>query len=96
MGLEREKLFSLTEAAKLAPRRLNVATLWRWRTSGCRGVKLETILIGGRRMTSRDALARFFAAVTAAADVESVRSETPHQRERRFDRAERRADEMGI
>ena len=65
---EREELLTLTAATKLLPGRPNVATLWRWRTAGVRGVKLETILCGGRRMTSREALTRFFAATTAAAD----------------------------
>ena len=48
---EAEQLLTLTAAAKLLPGRPNVATLWRWRTAGIRGVKLETFLFGGRRMT---------------------------------------------
>jgi hypothetical protein len=31
-------------------------------------VRLETVLVGGRRMVSREALERFVAEVTAAAD----------------------------
>jgi hypothetical protein len=62
-----EKPLSLAEAARLLPKRPNPATLWRWRTRGVRGVKLETILIGGRRYVSRAALRQFIEAVTAAA-----------------------------
>jgi hypothetical protein len=93
---EREELLTLTAATKLLPGRPNVATLWRWRTAGCRGVKLETVLIGGRRMTSREALARFFAATTAAADGEPIRSETPRQRDSAISRAEKRAEQLGV
>jgi hypothetical protein len=63
-----EQLIPLTQAAKSLPGRPHVATLWRWRTAGLRGIRLETLLCGGRRMTSREALARFFARVTSAAD----------------------------
>ena len=93
---EHEELLFMTVAAKSLPSRPNVATLWRWRTAGCRGVRLETVLIGGRRMTSREALARFFAAITAAADGTLMRNETPRQRQRGIERAEKRAAELGV
>jgi hypothetical protein len=89
---ETEHLLSMTEAAKLLPGRPNVATLWRWRTSGCRGHRLETILFGGRRYTSREAIARFVAAING----EPVRAETPRQRERAISRAEKRAEQLGV
>jgi hypothetical protein len=62
-----EKPLTLADAARLLPKRPNPATLWRWRTKGVRGVKLETVLIGGRRYVSRAALRQFIDAVTAAA-----------------------------
>jgi hypothetical protein len=89
---ETEHLLSMTEAAKLLPGRPNVATLWRWRTSGCRGHRLETLLFGGRRYTSREAIARFLSAING----EPVRTETPRQRERAISRAENRAQELGV
>jgi hypothetical protein len=39
-------------------------TLRRWAFTGRRGVKLETIVIGGSTCTSREALARFFERLT--------------------------------
>ena len=93
---QNESLVSLTDAAKSLPGRPNITTSWRWRNRGVRGIKLETVLIGGRRMTSREALSRFFAATTAAADGEPIHSETPRQRERAIDRAEKRAQELGV
>jgi len=52
-------------------RRIHPSTLHRWRLRGTRGVKLETLLVGGTRYTSVEALNRFFATTTAAADGES-------------------------
>jgi hypothetical protein len=91
-----EDMVSLTEAAKTLPSRPDQSTLWRWRNRGVRGVRLETVLVGGRRMTSRQALNRFFAAVNAAADGKPVRTETPREREQAISRAERWAAELGI
>ena len=49
---------------------VNRSTAFRWYTRGSRGVKLETVLIGGARMTSTEALERFIAGVTAAANTD--------------------------
>ena len=91
-----ENLVSLTDAAKTLPGRPNVTTIWRWRNRGVRGVKLETILSGGRRFTSIEALRRFQDQVTAVADGAPVRSETPRQRERAISQAEKQAEQLGV
>ena len=70
VDISRESLLTLNQAAEYLPGRPNVSTLHRWRLHGIRGVKLETCLIGGRRYTSREAVERFVAATTAAADGE--------------------------
>lgn len=51
--------------------RVHPTTIHRWRLRGARGVKLETLLAGGTRYTSVEALKRFFAGTTAAADGET-------------------------
>ena len=58
-------------------RRVHPSTVHRWRLRGARGVKLEAILAGGTRYTSTEAIYRFFAAVTAAADGKAYFVETP-------------------
>ncbi len=45
--------------AHIPGRRPNLSTLHRWRLHGVRGRRLETLLIGGRRFTSVEAIARF-------------------------------------
>lgn len=37
----------------------HISTLYRWATRGIRGVRLETLLIGGARCTTRQAIYRF-------------------------------------
>jgi hypothetical protein len=60
-----ETLISLADVAKHLPRRRagkrpHISCIYRWTTSGCKGVILESIQVGGTRCTSKEALARFF------------------------------------
>lgn len=89
-----EQIISLTEAAKILPQRRggkrpHVSCVYRWTLSGCRGVKLESIQVGGTRCTSREALGRFFERLSHAAgtdrDLPTVR--TPSQRAKASARA---------
>jgi hypothetical protein len=102
-----EHLISFRQAAEELPRRrqgrkIAVPTFYRWSTDGCRGVVLETIQVGASRCTSREALSRFFAALTAARATPSGRStdppagdRTPNQRRRADAAAARRAEALG-
>lgn len=65
-----EQLLSFNDAAALLPvtARPSAATWWRWWRRGVHGVKLETLAIGGRRLTSREAVARFITATTLATE----------------------------
>jgi len=67
-----EDVVCLADAAELCPRRrrgkkTHVSCLYRWTTTGCRGVVLESLQVGGTRCTSRQALARFFIRLSSAA-----------------------------
>ena len=61
-----ENTISLREAARLFPRRPSTATIWRWVYSGVRGIRLESLVCGGRRYTSAEAVRRFLAATNGA------------------------------
>jgi len=96
-----ETLLSLSEAAGHLPRRRagkrpHVSCLYRWCQSGCRGVILESVQIGGTKCTSREALARFFRRLTTgdAADAPKVRSVA--QRERAAQKAMKALEEAGV
>jgi hypothetical protein len=60
------------EASRLLPNKPNPATLWRWRTKGIRGVRLTTVMVGGRRFVDTAELDRFIAAVSAASEAISA------------------------
>jgi hypothetical protein len=65
-----EELISLADAARLLParrrgKRPHISCLYRLTTVGCRGVILESAMVGGTRCTSRKALARFISRLTA-------------------------------
>lgn len=96
IDIDRERLLTISAAAKSLPHRPHVATVWRWVQSGCRGTKLETILIGGRRYTSEEALQRFIERTTAAANGETIPTRTAKQREKAIAAAERELAAAGI
>jgi hypothetical protein len=91
-----EQLLTLSEATRLLPGRVHVSTVHRWRLRGVQGIHLETAVVGGRRYTSREALARFSEAVTAARDGISISIRSPAARERAVIRAERELEAAGI
>ena len=72
-----ERLIDLEEAAKLFPGKnggtVHPETVKLYARRGKLGVRLETVLGGPRRCTSREAVARFIEAVTAANDNRSPR-----------------------
>jgi hypothetical protein len=59
--VQNQQLLTLKQASKTIPSRPHVATLWRWVNRGCRGIQLESWLIGGLRYTSVEAIEKFFA-----------------------------------
>lgn len=88
-----ESLLTLSEAASILPGRPSVATLWRWRVRGARGRRLESVVLGGKVYTSREALQRF-AYQQGGSNQPSIR--TPAARERAIARAEKELADAGI
>lgn len=87
-----EQLVTLSQAAKLFPKPPHIATLHRWRMKGVRGVQLQTILIGGLRYTSKEAITRFIGAQNAGDTPEL----TPQQRQRQSETAREELRKHGI
>ena len=61
----KETLLSFPEASRRLPcgragRPTHPSTINRWAKAGLRGIRLETICVGGSRFTSIEALQRFF------------------------------------
>ena len=88
---------TLAKAAKTLPGgAVHVSTIHRWRMKGVRGVRLETFLRGGIRYTTDEAIGRFFAATTAAADGDATPVRISRQRERDISQAEAELEAAGI
>lgn len=66
ISLKSEQLITFQEAARLLPegRRPRASTWWRWWKVGFNGVRLETTVVGGRRYTTAESVARFAEALT--------------------------------
>ncbi len=65
MQLLTEDLLGMNEVPPVLQKRVNVSTVWRWANRGIKGVKLETIKLGGKTLTSQQALTRFIEKTTS-------------------------------
>lgn len=69
-------------------RRPHISTAIRWRTRGCRGIRLDAVMIGNQWFTTPDAVRAFAEATTSAATGAAfIPSETPGQAKHRAERS---------
>lgn len=95
IDIAQETVIPIAEAAQHVPGRPSVPTLWRWVLKGTRGGKLDSILVGGRRFTSLEAIQRFCEQGTAP-NPEAHRVRTSAQREREMSKADRECTKAGM
>lgn len=96
----RETLVALADVPAHLPdrrggRRPHVSTIYRWVQRGCRGVKLESLQVGGTSCTSLEALQRFFERLTAARNGEPAPTRTSRQRQRATETANNELADSG-
>jgi hypothetical protein len=102
-----ENLIGLREAARKLPpgrngRPVTFSCVLRWITHGIPGpdgqrVKLEGVRVGGRWLTSQEALARWAECLTPSFDGDrSAAPRTPAQRNRAVEKANKLLDQAGI
>lgn len=112
IDLDHEDLVGLADAAKhLAERfqstgrKVHTSTVWRWASKGVGGVVLESVKFGGARVTSKQALARFFDALGRNGRAEPADSQQPslptspsdkRARQRRAAAADKELEKLGI
>ena len=90
-----EDVLTLGEACRaIPPKGISPATMARWIQRGVRGCRLETVVIGGRRLTSRESLARFYAAQNQ--DQAPTPAISPSQRRTMAEAANRVLEEAGV
>ncbi len=93
-----EELISLADAARLLParrrgKRPHISCMYRWTTVGCRGVVLDSVMVGGTRCTSREAIARFIGRLSAR---DSARDRRPAPQAVTDQQLEQGLDDEGI
>ncbi len=80
IDMNREEVVLIREVPGLLPkkngRKKHLASIYRWLSRGLVGVRLESVYIGGEQYTSKQALDRFFCAVTEAKRGSSRRKRT--------------------
>lgn len=80
IDINSEELVLVREVPGLLPkkngRKKHLASIYRWLSRGLVGVRLESVYIGGEQYTSKQALDRFFYAVTKAKQTSSHRKRT--------------------
>ncbi|MCA9057569.1 MAG: DUF1580 domain-containing protein [Planctomycetaceae bacterium] len=95
INVETEKLITLGEACReFPPRGVSNATIARWIQKGVKGIRLETILLGSRRYTSREAILRFIGALNSESHVETLM--TREQRQTMTEAAQHELQQAGI
>lgn len=101
-----ENVISLHDGCKLVPssrsgKKLNIATMWRWINDGVLAldgsrVKLQAIRLGGRWLTSHEAIERFSAALTGDTGNAPAPIRTPAARSRAAEVARKKLEAIGI
>ncbi len=72
IDITREKMRTISEAAKVFPGNPAICTIWRWGSKGINGIRLDTLKCGGKWFTSDEAIERFIERCTAAADDDAI------------------------
>jgi hypothetical protein len=105
MPLLEENLLTIDEAIEFVKSLNRIGchrqSIQRWFFRGVHGVRLERVLVGGRAMTSREAVTRFFEASTLASDEKRRRSpqtlpRTPAKRRKASEVASRACEKAGF
>jgi hypothetical protein len=106
IDLKTETTISLVQAARMQPpgrrgRPVTLSCVLRWILKGCRGpdgemVRLEGVRIGGRWITSIEALERFAARLTPNLVNPPATPRSPSRRQRASERAAAALERIGI
>ncbi len=103
IDLATEEIMTLSQVPAILPprragRNAHVSCIYRWTSTGFRGVVLESVQIGGTRCTSKEALFRFFAELTRlqARPPPALSVSAAAGRQREVERAERQLDAEGV
>ncbi len=74
-------------------RPIHHASIYRWAVNGCRGVRLETVQVGGMKVTSTEALERFVERLSNPSETDKADATGERARQRRSSRQRQKAAE---
>jgi len=97
IDLTQEELVPIRDVPKHLPprptgKRVHISAVYRWLLRGIRGVRLESLKIGGTTYTSKEALQRFADRLTSPAHVSDTVPATTLTRKRQIDRAAKQVE----
>ena len=100
IDLQTEKPLTISKAMGLPQLRRNdrkphVAQGYRWCSAGLKGIVLESIVIGGSRCTTSEAIDRWIARLSGHDHMDSQPVRAPSRRQRDHDKAEKQLTEAG-
>ena len=96
MDILNETAIAISDAPRHIAGRPHIATVWRWRTHGVKGIRLESYVVGGRVFTTRKAIERFIERTTAARNGQPAEQAPSRKRQAAIERAEAELDAAGI
>lgn len=87
-----ENLVPLRDVPRCLPprpsgKRLHISAVYRWTLRGVKGIRLETVKIGGTTYTSREAIQRFSERLSGADSVPDVVNPVSRARQRQLEQA---------
>jgi hypothetical protein len=101
-----EQIIGFAEAGRSTPNgrggTVSPETVWRWASRGVldkagENVRLESVRIGGRFVTSKEAIQRFFMAINETPEPEQKKpTRTPTKRKAASDRAAKKLESAGV
>jgi hypothetical protein len=103
ININEDQLLTPAQAAGLRPlgrrgRPTHPSTIYRWMKDGVRGVRLESVRLGGCTYTSREAIQQFAERLTEPNTSVTSRGESipSTRRRRKYEQASRLLDRLGI
>jgi len=96
IDLQTETILALRDVASKTCFKVHISSLHRWRLRGIRGIRLETALVGGARVTSVEALQRFSEALSRQNQACTSRADQNRSVNRRVRSSEAVLDRAGI
>lgn len=92
IDVTQESLMLLRDVPRHLPvrpngKRLHISAVYRWTMRGVKGVRLETMKLGGSTYTSREALQRFSERLSISPEVRTLERPTSRARQRQLESA---------